>query len=103
AIAAQASDLGQLTAVELQQIQGIGKSTADKIRELVETGRVQKLEALRAKHPRSVVALLRIQGIGPKLLKRLRAELGVASLDDLRAALAAHRLRGLAGFGAKSE
>jgi DNA polymerase (family 10) len=103
AIAAEASDLGRLTAKELQQIQGIGKSTADKIRELLESGRVQKLEALREKHPRSVVELLRIQGLGPKAVKKLRAELGIASLDDLRAALAAHTVRGLSGFGAKSE
>ena len=49
AIAAQATDLGKLTIKELQQIEGIGKSTADKIRELLETGRVQKLETLREK------------------------------------------------------
>jgi DNA polymerase (family 10) len=103
AIAAQATDLGRLTTRELQQIQGIGKSTADKIRELLETGQVKKLEALRQKHPRSVVALLRIQGLGPKAVAKLRAELGVQSLDDLRRALAEHKVRGLAGFGAKSE
>src|SRR5262245_8300 len=103
AIAAQATDLGKLTTRELQQIQGIGKSTADKIRELLETGRVKKLEALRQKHPRSVVALLRIQGVGPKALARLRVELGVESIEDLRRALAEHKLRGLAGFGARSE
>jgi DNA polymerase (family 10) len=103
AIAAQATDLGRLTTKELQQIQGIGKSTADKIRELLETGRVQKLEALRQKHPRSVVALLRIQGLGPKALAKLRAQLGVESIEDLRKALAEHELRGLAGFGQKSE
>jgi DNA polymerase (family 10) len=103
AIAAEASDLGRLTPRELQQIQGIGKSTADKIRELLETGKVKKLEALRQKHPRSVVALLRIQGLGPKALRKLRAELGVASIDDLRSALAEHKVRGLEGFGAKSE
>src|SRR4029450_8781664 len=97
AIAAEASDLGRLTAKELQQIQGIGKSTADKIRELLESGRVQKLEALRETPPRSVVELLRIQGLGPKAVKKLRAELGIASLDDLRAALAAHTVRGLSG------
>jgi len=102
-IAAQATDLGRLTVAELRQIQGIGQSTADKIRELLETGRVEKLEALRRKHPASVVALLRIPGLGPKALARLRAELGVASLDDLRRALAEHRLRSLAGFGARSE
>jgi DNA polymerase (family X) len=103
AIAAQATDLGKLTPKELQQIEGIGKSTADKIRELLETGKVAKLEALRAKHPPSVVALTRIQGLGPKALAKLRSALGVTSIDDLRAALAAHKVRDLAGFGAKSE
>src|SRR4051794_38470807 len=103
AISAQASDLGRLTGRELQQIEGIGKSTAEKIRELLEKGKVEKLEGLRQKHPRSVVELLRIQGLGPKALKRLRAELGVQSIDDLRRVLAEQKLRGLAGFGQKSE
>jgi DNA polymerase (family 10) len=103
AISAHAGDVGQLSAKELQQISGIGKSTAEKIRELIETGRVAKLEALRRKHPPSVVALLRIQGLGPKALAKLRSELGVSSIDDLRTALAEHRVRDLAGFGAKSE
>jgi DNA polymerase (family 10) len=103
AISAQATDLGKLTAKDLQKIEGIGKSTADKIRELLETGKVAKLEALRAKHPPGVVALLRIQGLGPKALARLRVELGVQSLEDLRRVLAEHKLRALKGFGEKSE
>src|SRR4051812_35449442 len=103
AIAAQASDLGKLTAKELQKIEGIGKSTADKIRELLETGKVAKLEGLRQKHPARVVALLRIQGLGPKALQRLRTELGVESIDDLRRVLVEHKLRELKGFGQKSE
>jgi DNA polymerase (family 10) len=103
AIAAQATDLGRLTVKELQGIDGIGKSTAEKIRELLETGKVTKLETLRQRHPASVVALLRIQGLGPKAVARLRAELGVQSIDDLRAALAAHQLRALKGFGERSE
>jgi DNA polymerase (family 10) len=103
AIAAQATDLGRLTAKELQKIDGIGKSTADKIRELLETGRVLKLETLRQRHPHGVVELLRIQGLGAKAVKRLRAELGVQSIDDLRQALAARKLRELRGFGQKSE
>jgi DNA polymerase (family X) len=103
AIAAHAGDVGALSAKELQKIEGIGKSTAEKIRELLDTGKVQKLEGLRAKHPPSVVALLRIQGLGPKALQRLRAELGVQSIDDLRRVLAEQRLRNLAGFGQKSE
>src|SRR5262245_19951171 len=103
AITAQASDLGRLTAKELQQIENIGKSTAEKIRELLETGKVAKLEALRAKHPAGVVALLRIPGLGPKAVARLRAELGVESIDDLHIVLAAQKLRALRGFGQKSE
>jgi DNA polymerase (family 10) len=103
AIEAQATDLGRLTEKELQKIKGIGKSTAAKIRELVEGGKVAKLEELRSKHPASVVALLRIQGMGPKAVQRLRAELGVQSIDDLRAAIADQKIRALKGFGEKSE
>jgi DNA polymerase (family X) len=103
AIAAQATDLGKLTAKDLQKIEGIGKSTADKIRELLDTGKVQKLEGLRQKHPRGVVALLKIQGLGPKAVIKLRAELGVQSIDDLRKALVEHKVRAMKGFGQKSE
>ncbi|HEY8087789.1 MAG TPA: DNA polymerase/3'-5' exonuclease PolX [Polyangiaceae bacterium] len=103
AIEGQATDLGRLTEKDLQKIQGIGKSTAAKIKELLTAGKVEKVERLRAKHPASVVALLRIQGLGPKAVNRLRAELGVQSVDDLRAAIAARKLRALKGFGEKSE
>jgi DNA polymerase (family 10) len=103
AISAQATDLGRLSAKDLLKIQGVGKSTAEKILELLQTGKVIKLEALRQKYPRSVVALLRVQGLGPKAVVRLRTELGVQSIDDLRRAIADKRLRGLKGFGAKSE
>jgi DNA polymerase (family X) len=103
AIASEATDLGRLSLKDLQKIRGVGKSTSEKIRELLETGRVGKLELLRQKYPRSLVALLRLQGVGPKALRRLQTELGVQSLDDLRRALAEQRLRGLKGFGEKSE
>ena len=102
-ITGHASDLGRLSLKELQTIEGIGKSTAEKIRELIDTGKVAKLEGLRQKHPPAVVALMRIQGLGPKAVKRLRAELGVGSLADLRRVLAEHKLRELKGFGQKSE
>jgi DNA polymerase (family X) len=103
AIEAQATDLGRLTAKDLQKIEGIGKSTAAKIRELLDGGKVEKLEELRKKHPAGVVSLLRIQGLGPKAVTRLRAELGVQNMSELRKALADHRVRGLKGFGQKSE
>lgn len=98
-----AGDLEKMTAKELQAIEGVGKSTAEKIRELFEKGKVDKLEGLRQKHPASVVALMRIQGLGPKAVLRLRKELGVQSVEDLRKVLAEHKLRELKGFGQKSE
>jgi DNA polymerase (family 10) len=98
-----AGDLATMSAKQLQGIEGVGKSTAEKIRELVETGHVAKLDTLRKQYPPSVVALLRVQGMGPKAIKRLRAELGVESLADLERAVAEHKIRELKGFGAKSE
>jgi DNA polymerase (family 10) len=103
AIAAQATDLGRLSIKDLKRIDGVGKSIAETITEFLQTGRVQKLELLRKKYPRSLLQLLRIQGLGPKAVNRLRAELGVQTLDDLRRVLAEHKLRELKGFGQKSE
>jgi DNA polymerase (family X) len=103
AVSGHPGDIASLTERELVKIAGIGKSTAAKIRELLDGGKVQKLEALRAKHPPDILALSRIPGVGPKAVARLRKELGVESVADLKAALAAHKLRDLKGFGQKSE
>jgi DNA polymerase (family 10) len=64
---------------------------------------VKKLDELRAKYPPNVTALLRVQGLGPKGVLRLRKELGVESIDDLKRAIDEHKIRGLKGFGEKSE
>lgn len=96
-------DIGKLSVAELQKLDGIGKSTAAKIRELIDGGRVAKLEELRAKFPASVVGLMKVPGVGPKAVLKLRAELGVQSVDDLKKAIAEQKLRGLKGFGAKTE
>src|ERR1041385_737970 len=93
AIASQANDLGCLSLKDLKKIHGVGQSTAQKIRELFETGKVEKLDALRQKYPPGVVALLRLQGVGPKGVRKLQTELGVQSVDDLRRAIEEQRLR----------
>jgi DNA polymerase (family 10) len=103
AIEAFQGDLVAMSAKELAKLDGIGKSTAEKIREYVDTGKVGKLEGLRAKYPPSVVALSQVPGIGPKAVAKLRAELGIQSIADLRQAIADQRLRALAGFGEKTE
>ena len=92
-----------LSQSELVAVNGVGKSTAAKIREFVETGSVEKLETLRAAFPPDVVALSRIPGLGPKTLELVRSELGVENVDDLRAAIESQQLRTLPGLGATSE
>jgi len=87
----------------LQTIEGIGKDLAEKIEVLVRTGGLPMLEELQAQVPASVLALLRVPGLGPKKAAALFKELHIESLTDLRAACDAHRVRELKGFGAKTE
>jgi len=96
-------DISTMSEKELCAIEGVGKSTAKKIREYFDTGAISKLEKLREAYPAAFRELTRIPGLGPKSLKKLRAELGVENLEDLRAAMAGQRIRELPGFGAKSE
>ena len=103
AIASHPGDLGQLSERELTKIDGIGSSTARKIREFYQKGSIDKLEELRRKFPPEFVALGRIPGIGPKTLLRLRDELGVTNVETLAAALAGQKLRSLPGLGVKTE
>jgi len=96
-------DLSVLSEKELTKLDGVGASTARKIREFYESGTIGKLEELRRKYPPEFVELSRIPGLGPKTLQRLRAELGIEDVAGLRAALAAQRLRTVKGLGEKAE
>jgi DNA polymerase (family X) len=103
AIASYRDDLQVLSEKQLTAIDGIGQSTAKKIREFFQAGTITKLEELRRKYPPDFVELASIPGLGPKTLLRLRSELGVRDLEGLRAALEARKLREVHGFGAKLE
>lgn len=96
-------DVAELDEAQLVKLNGVGRSTAKKIREYFETGRIAKLEDLRAKYPPDYQRLAKIPGLGPKTLKRLRGELGIENVEDLRRAIAAHEIRDLRGLGEKSE
>ena len=87
----------------LTDIDGIGKTLAEKIQELLETSKLAALEQLLSELPASLLALLRVPGLGPKKAAVLHNELGVNSLDDLRAACQQQQVRELKGFGAKTE
>jgi DNA polymerase (family X) len=97
------SDIASMTQKELVALDGVGKSIAQKIREYLDTGTIAKRDALRAKYPREFLELTRVPGLGPKTMKLLRDQLGVENVADLRADLAAHRVRELPRMGEKSE
>ena len=86
-----------------KQIPGIGGTIEAKIVELSETGDLKALEKLRDRVPSGLVEIMRVPGLGPKTARRLWQELGVATLDDLRAAAEGEKLRELSGLGPKTE
>src|SRR5918998_3325517 len=84
-------------------VPGIGKTLEEKLRALDETGDIPSAVKLRAKFPPGLISIMHLPGFGPKRARRLYDELGVDSLEALRAAAEAGRIRGLRGFGAKVE
>jgi DNA polymerase (family 10) len=84
-------------------IPGVGKAISDKLAELATTGRCEYHERLRAEFPPTLVDLLELPGIGPKTVKIVYEELGIESVDDLRQAAEAGRLRSIRGFTERTE
>jgi DNA polymerase (family X) len=85
------------------QLSGIGATLQEKILALIETGSIPAGEKLRARIPSGLIALMRLPGLGPKRVRLLHSELGIDSLDALRDAALAGRLRDVRGLGAKFE
>lgn len=87
----------------LEDLPGIGKDLAAKIREIVKTGTAQEYEKLKAEIPAGLVQLVHIPGVGPKTAKLLFEEKGIDSIEKLEAASRAGQLRSLPGIKAKTE
>lgn len=86
-----------------RDIPGVGVAIAKKIEELVRTGELDYLKKLRVETPPGLVEMLSIPDVGPRTAMLLHRELGIASVDELKEAALNHRLRGLRGFGEKTE
>src|SRR5688572_17595518 len=87
----------------VEELAGVGKTIAEKIDALLETGSIPSADKLKQRIPPGLVAVTRIPGLGPKRARLLNEQLGVTSLDDLRAAAEQGRLKDVAGFGKKAE
>jgi DNA polymerase (family 10) len=86
-----------------KELQGIGKTIEEKIVQIVEQGEIEALAKRRTSIPPEVVLFMRLPGLGPKTAARIWKELGIETLDQLKAAAEGEQLRTLAGLGAKSE
>jgi len=82
---------------------GIGKTIEEKIVQLLEHGEITATGKLRAKYPPGLLDMTRLPGLGPKRARRLFDELGIDSLEMLRAAAEGQKLRDVKGFGPKFE
>jgi DNA polymerase (family 10) len=87
---------------DLQKLPGIGSRMAEHIREIAETGRLSALEHMRQALPCTLIQLVQLEHLGPRKVKRLYDELGIASLADLKAALDTGKIEALPGFGSKT-
>lgn len=88
---------------DLTQLPGIGADLAKKIETIVKTGRLPQLRDLEKHTPKTVVALLKLPGLGPKRVGILFKQLKIKNFDDLEKAAKKHRIRELQGFGEKTE
>jgi DNA polymerase (family 10) len=87
----------------VDQLAGVGKTIAEKIDALLDTGSIPSADKLKARIPSGLIAITRIPGLGPKRAKLLHEHLGVNSVEELRAAAEQGRLKDVPGFGAKAE
>jgi DNA polymerase (family 10) len=98
------ADLSELVAGGgLSQIKGVGKTLAAQVTQLVETGRLEYAEELKASFPSGLLEILSVPGLGPKKVKTLYEDLGIGNLGELEYACRENRLVTLKGFGAKTQ
>lgn len=88
---------------EMSQIDGLGKSTASKVWELIQTGTLADMKRISAEIPEGVVEMLSLKGIGPKKILTIWKELGIENLGELYYACNENRLIEAKGFGPKTQ
>lgn len=93
----------QLPREKVSTIKGIGPSTAQKIFELLDTGKIQALEDLIAQTPSGILQMMKIKGIGPKKIHAIWKEMEIETIGELLYACKENRLKLYKGFGEKTQ
>lgn len=88
---------------EMEKIDGIGKSTAAKVAELLETGAIAELQELLEATPDGIVEMLHIKGLGPKKIAIIWHDLKIENIGELYYACNENRLIEAKGFGLKTQ
>jgi len=88
---------------ELEDIPGIGKNLSEKIREFLKTGKIKTYERLKKEIPIDFESFESVSGLGPKKIAKLYKELKIKNIKDLEKAIKKGKLKGLEGFGEKTE
>lgn len=87
----------------LSNEQGIGKSIASKVWELIQHGCIKELEDLLAKTPAGLLEMLSIKGLGPKKILIIWKTLSIETVGELYYACNENRLVEAKGFGLKTQ
>lgn len=87
----------------LMEIPGVGKAIAEKIDELLQTGKLEFLEKLKKEVHPDLATWMKVPSLGPKKIAMISKELKITSLVDLEKVAKAGKLKNLPGMGAKSE
>ena len=88
---------------ELESIPGVGKAIAEKISEILDTGKLEFYDRLIDEIPESLLDLLEVPDLGPKRISKFWKELGITNLEELEAAAKENQLQELTGIGERTE
>src|SRR5256714_7688806 len=103
-IAELSEDIGKLIKENrLTFVKGIGYAIAKQIEELYRTGNSSLLNELRSKFPPGTAELSQVRGLNLKKVEALHRALSISTIEDLKSAAEAGKLRDIKGFGAKTE
>jgi DNA polymerase (family 10) len=103
-VAGMSEDVGEIVLENrLTSMRGIGGALASQIEQLYLTGESSVLRGLRKEFPPGIIELSGVPGLSISKIKTLHDALGVTSIAELKAAAEAGKIKGIKGFGAKTE
>lgn len=87
----------------LTSMRGIGDALASQIKQLHLTGESSVLNGLKREFPPGILELSGVPGLSINKIRALHEALGIKSIAELKAAAEGEKIRGIKGFGAKTE